>query len=1117
MKKVFVVAMQIFKKLQIKQLGLLLLFLFLTTSLYAQVTVNVQNQPIRQVLKIIERNSMYQFFYNDDLQSLDALVSLSVKDASIESVMTKLLANTEVTFRKEKDNLIVLTLKVKAQEQKPESRKITGAVTDDKGEPVIGANVVAIGSGNGTITDLNGNFSLAVPANATLHITYIGYLDQNVKVGNKSVVSISMKEDTQNLEEVVIVGYGTQKKVNLTGSVASVNVEDKLQGRPISNISSGLSGLVAGLDVRQTSGQPGKDDASINIRGVGTLNNSSPMVLIDGIIGNLNDVNPSDIESVSVLKDASSASIYGSRAANGVILITTKKGNKGKVKVSYSGLFSRQEATNLFDVINDYPTTARLTNEGYNNISPGSIPTIPLTTIADWEANRDNPLLYPNTNWLKAVFNPTWRKENNVSISGGNDAIVFNVGLGFLNNEGILTGTGYDRYNVKVNLESRINKWIKIGLNSNMQYNTMKEAYESGYIMHCLANSSPSTLPVHPDGRFGGTMAQGEDNQGNNMLAFNDGRSIKTNGNKFMGKIYLLFEPIKNLVFEANYALNNNSSFTKTQLKYTPMWNFQTESVIRSPFPENILNQITNRDIWQSFFGSVKYEFSIKDKHNIKILAGLNSEKYRSDYSLIGRGGMPDFEEFQVNLSTSSPWAGGSAEEWSLASGFARLNYDFMGKYLFEVNVRTDGSSRFSQDYRWGTFPSFSLGWRASEEKFLKENVNFIDNLKFRVSYGSLGNNNIGNNYTFANVYSMGNGESYVFGQNVAQGAAPSGVPNKYITWEKTTITNFGIDFSFLNDFDVVFDVFNRHTEGILITAPLPGVLGGLSAPYQNLANVKNKGWELSLNYHKTINKKVSVGANFNVSHVSNMVSKYRGGEPIIGDNTIIGDGYEYGAYYGFICDGIFRTGQDIKGHASQKYGNELGDLMYRDLNNDNVVDEKDRTVIGKSTPDYILGLNLTANYRQFDFSVLFQSLLGYQVWSQDNWDNPNVGRGRTYRTKWLDRWTPENVDAKLPRLTADYQGNTIASDFWLQNANYLRMKNIQVGYSFPKYLLFQRIGVEHLRLFVSGENLLTLTKFDGLDPETASTGAQRYESEVRLANNHPNVKQFTFGLNLTF
>lgn len=431
MKKVFVVAMQLIKKLQIKRSGLLLLFLFLSTSLYSQITIDAKNQSIRQILKTIEWNSTYQFFYNNDLTSLDVVTSLSVTNSSIETIMNKLLANTDMTYKKEKENLIVLTLKVKSQEQKKAGNLISGTITDEKGEPVIGANVVIEGTTQGTITDLDGKFSLAVPANSTLKITYIGYLDQYFKVGNKSQLSIVLKEDTQKLDEVVVVGYGTQKKVNLTGSVASVNVEEKLQGRPISNISSGLSGLVAGLDVRQSSGQPGKDDASINIRGVGTLNNSSPMILIDGIIGSLNDVNPNDIESVSVLKDASSASIYGSRAANGVILITTKKGNRGRIKVSYSGLFSRQEATNLFDVISDYPTTARLTNEGYNNVSPGSIPVIPESTIEEWEAHRNDPILYPNTNWLKAIYNPTWRKENNVSISGGSDAFLFNVGLGF--------------------------------------------------------------------------------------------------------------------------------------------------------------------------------------------------------------------------------------------------------------------------------------------------------------------------------------------------------------------------------------------------------------------------------------------------------------------------------------------------------------------------------------------------------------------------------------------------------------------------------------------------------------------------------------------------------------
>lgn len=1114
------------RAINIMKLTLIMLSISLSTvfaTSYAQETtlsITSKNETLENILKKIEKQTEFLFFYNTDEINKNERISLNKKNSGIYEVLDEIAKNTGILYSV-KDRHIVLTIhpsEIPLGDPMQETRTITGVVMDAYNEPVIGANIMIKGNNKvGTVSDIDGHFSLEVPANSTLRISYIGYLEQQVKIDSSSNLTIILQEDSQSLEEVVVVGYGTQKKVNLTGSVASVNVEDKLQGRPITNISSGLSGLVAGLDIRQSSAQPGKDDASINIRGVGTLNNSSPMILIDGIVGSMNDVNPSDIESVSVLKDASSASIYGSRAANGVILITTKKGSKGRVKVSYSGLFSRQEATNLFGVVSDYATTARMTNEGYNNISPGNIPVIPETTIQAWEANRNDQIKYPNTNWLDAIFHPTWRKEHNVSVSGGSESLVFNLGLGFLNNEGIMKGTGFDRYNIKINLESQVNKWVKVGLNSNIQFNTIKEAYESGYIMHCLAQSSPSTLPQHPDGRFGGTMAQGEDNQGNNMLAFNDGRSIKTDGNRFMGKIYAQFEPIKNLVFEGSYALNYNYSFNKTQLKYTPMWNFQTESIIRSPFPENILNQITNRDRWNAYNGSAKYEFTLNDQHNFKILAGASAETYRYDYSLIGRGGMPDFEEYQVDLSTSGAWAQGKAEEWSLVSFFGRINYDYMGKYLFEANIRSDGSSRFSKNNRWGYFPSFSVGWRASEESFIKENLHFLSNLKFRGSYGSLGNNNIDNNYTFANVYDMKNVQSYVFGENIAQGAAPARIPNREITWEKTKIANIGIDFGFLQHFDIVFDIYERKTESILIKAPLPGVLGGLDAPHQNLATLKNKGWEFTLNYNHRVNKDLFIGGNLNISHVSNKISKYQGGEPIIDGNTIIGDGYRYGDYYGYICEGIFRTQEDIDSHATQKYGNALGDLKYRDLDKDGKVDENDRTVIGKSTPDYVLGLNLNATYKHFDFSILFQSLLGYEVWSQDNWDTSNVGRGRSYRSKWLGRWTPDNIDAKLPRLTADYQANTLASDFWLQNANYLRLKNIQIGYTMPSYPVFQQIGVEHLRLFISGENLLTFTKFDGLDPESAAISGQRYETEIKLANNHPNARQFTFGLSLTF
>jgi len=1086
-----------------------------THSQNARVTINKENTVLQEILNDIEEQTEYLFLYNKKNVDVNLQATLHAIDQPVTDVLNTIFKKTNIHYGMVGNHIV---LSDQARNLNEASRIITGKVLDEDGFPIIGANIQEKGNmNNGAVTDINGLFSIVVPGNAILRITYIGYIEQEIRIGSASNMTIILKEDSQKLDEVVVIGYGIQKKVNLTGSVASVNVEEKLQGRPIGNISSGLSGLVAGLDVRQSSAQPGKDDATINIRGIGTLNNSAPMILIDGIVGSMNDVNPSDIENISVLKDASSASIYGSRAANGVILITTKKGTKGKIRIGYNGMISRQEATNLFDVISDYATTARLTNEGYNNISPGNAPVIPLSTIEAWETHKNDPLLYPNTNWLDAIFHPTWRKEHNVSVSGGSDALIFNLGLGFLDNEGIMEGTGFERYNIKINLESNINKWIKVGLNSNIQFNKLREAYESGYIMHCLADSSPSTLPQHPDGRFGGTMAQGEDNHGNNMLAFNDGRSIKTDGTRFMGKIYMQYEPIKNLILEGNYSLNYNYSFNKTQLRYTPMWNFQTESIIRSPFPENILNQITNRERWNSWGGSAQYEFNIAEDHNIKVLAGASAETYRWDYSLIGRGGMPDFDEYQVDLSTSGAWAQGRAQEWSLVSYFGRINYDYMGKYLLEANIRSDASSRFSKNNRWGYFPSFSVGWRASEESFIKDNVDFIDNLKLRGSYGSLGNNNIGNNYTFANGYGMGNGQSYVLGGSIAQGAAASGIPNRAITWEKTNITNVGIDFGFLQNFDVVFDVFQRKTKGILIKAPLPGVLGGLEPPYQNLATVKNKGWELTLNYNKRINKDLALGGNFNISHTSNVIEKYRGGEPIIDDYKITGDGYRYGDFYGYVCEGIFRTQEDIDNHATQKYGNALGDLKYKDLDKNGVVDENDRTVIGKSTPDYILGLNLTARYKNLDFSVLFQSLLGYEVYYKDNWDRPNVGRGRSYRTKWLDRWTPENPNTSLPRLTADYQGNDVPSSFWIQNADYVRMKNIQIGYTFPSYPIFQQIGVEHLRLYVSADNLFTITKFDGLDPETAATNGQRYETEIILASNHPNARIFTFGVNLIF
>lgn len=1083
----------------------------------ARISLKVEEETVADVLNEIEEASEFDFFYNNTQIDLNRRVSVSAQNSDIFAILNDIFAGTEVRYTV-LDKKIILSTELSDNQQQESRNVVKGKVIDATGEPVIGATVKEVGTNNGIVTDIDGNFSLAVQPGASLEISFVGYKTETVKAVAGKSLTVTLKEDNEMLEEVVVVGYGVQKKVNLTGAVSTVNVDKQLKGRAVSNISSGLSGLVPGLDVRQSSGQPGKDDAVINIRGIGTLNNSSPLIIIDGIAGSMSDINPNDIESVSVLKDASSAAIYGSRAANGVVLITTKKGQQGKPKITYNGIFSRQEATNLFDVISDYPTTARITNEGFSNVSPGATPAIPESTITAWEENRDNPILYPNTNWLETIFKPTWRMDNNISISGGTDAILYNVGLGILNNEGIMEGTGYDRYNLKINLESKINKWITVGVNSNLQFNTLSEPYESGYIMANLAMSSPSALPQHPDGRYGATMAPGEDNIGANMLAFNNARSVKGRGNRFMGKLYLTYTPIKNLVFEGNYGLLYNTLLTKTELHYEPMWNFQTESIVRSPFPENLMNQQMYNEVWQSFYFTGNYNFSINKKHNFNILGGFNSEVFKSDYYLIGRGGMPDFDEFQLDLSTSTPWTNGNAQEWALLSGFVRLNYDYDNKYLFEFNYRADGSSRFSKGNRWGHFPSVSVGWRVSEEAFIKDNLSWVNNLKLRLSYGHLGNNNIGNNYSFASLYATTSYQSYTFGGSLAQGAAAASIPNKNLTWEKTEISNVGIDASLWECFNVTFDVYKRDTKGILITAPAPLVLGGLNQPYQNLANVVNKGWELSLNYNKKFNKDWSLSSTFNLSKSNSVIDKYDGREPIIGGNSIIGDGYEYGAYYGYICDGIFRTEEDIKNHAPQKFGNELGDLIYRDIDNSGFVDENDRTVIGKSTPDYVLGLNVMLGYKNFDFSVLFQSLLNYDVWSLDNWDTPLVSKGRTYRTKWLDRWTPDNINASLPRMTSsEYTANVQSSSFWLSKADYLRMKNIQIGYTFPKWQLIKKLNIENLRVFVSADNLFTITPFDGLDPETAQLSGQSHDYDTKLTNNHPNVRQFSFGLNLIF
>lgn len=1076
-----------------------------------RISVDAYQKSVKEILREIEIQSGMKFVYLADHVDDDRKVTVQLKNVLLSNALETLFSGTNIAYeqkgkkillKKIKGNDLSLTIDVPDDSYQIQ---VSGKVTDESNQPLPGVNILVKGTTNGTTSDSDGNYLINVPdQGAVLVFSFIGYASQETTVGNQSQINVVLLPDIKSLQEVVVVGYGTQKKINLTGSVSSVTSGD-LENRPITQASQALAGLAAGVTVSQDSGRPGNDGSSITIRGLGTFSGAgnSPLVLIDGLASSINEVDPNNIKSISILKDAASASIYGTRAANGVILIETKRGKDGKLSVSYNNYFGWQKVTELPDFVESHEF-AVLRNEA--NANAGQGPTYSDEAIAKFKSGED-PDNYPNVPHLENLLTSGsgFQSYHNVSLTGGDSRNSFLFALGYLDQNGVVRENDYDKYNVLLNFDSKIRENLRLSVNlSGNTANTDEPRQYDGELVDMI-RFAVREGPIYAGKKSDGTYGY-QDNY--SPEAWLDSKSFTNRKNKyFLGGVQLSWEIFKGFTLSGkagyNYTNYTNNNFASTF----------TFDQFKTVGPNNLTVTSGESDLL-TLQTLAQYSRQI-DRHNFSILGGFSQEEFRQDWISAYRDKFPNNLLYELNAAAASNMqSSGSASEWALRSYFGRLNYSFNDKYLFEANARYDGTSRFPEGGRWGLFPSFSLGWRISEESFIKS-LAWIDNLKLRASWGQLGNQNIGD-YPYQNRYALG--QNYTFGGELASGARITTLANPDITWETTQITDIGLDFDVMGGkLGMVFDYFDKTTSDILYTISVSRVLG-LNTSEVNAGQVKNTGFEVLLNYRTEI-KDLKIGVSPNFSYVKNRITKLAGGiSSDIGRGLYVGESLN--AIYGYVADGLFVDDEDVLSYPTQPYSAEPGFVRYKDISGpggvpDGKVDATyDRTVIGSIVPKYSYGATINLEFKGFDMSILFHGLGGFekQMGSYQAFAFYNGGQIQKWQAD--GRWTESDPDrnAVYPKLTSLNMGSgTIqTSTFWNRDATFLRLKNLQIGYSLPQALI-EKMHLTKLRIFASGQNLFSINKFyNGWDPEMSQNTGDNSPF-------YPITSVYTFGVNVKF
>ncbi|RHO74588.1 TonB-dependent receptor [Parabacteroides sp. AF48-14] len=978
---------------------------------------------------------------------------------------------------------------------------LKGIVEDEFG-PVAGASVVVKGTTNGTVTDMDGNFVLDVKKGDVIVISFIGYLTQEIKYNGEQSIKVNLKEDTQKLDEVVVVGYGVQKKVNLTGSVSTVKAET-LETRPVSSVSAALAGQMPGVTAIQSSGRPGSQTGSITIRGKNSVNAASPLVIVDGVPGSMNTIDPADIESLTVLKDASSAAIYGVQAANGVILITTKKGKKGdRARVNYSGNVGWSTPTMRPKFLGsaDY---AMLYNEATLNDNPNN----PLRfTDEDIELYRNgtDPYGHPNTDWYKEALNKNAIETmHHISISGGSEKTSYSASVGYTQQNGLIDANNYKRFNARTSVDSQINKWFSAGLNVSGYRGTLMDGWNSvASITQFTNRATPVEAVRNEEGDF---LYHGKDNP---LAMLGRDGFRRTMDQQVNGTLYGQVNILPNLTAKALFSIRNDERSEdgfKTQITYGA--NNEATTGLREGYEKQTW--------WNWYTTQVLINYNETwGKHDLGLLAGFEQIDYRYKHLEAERkgGGNNELQESLSTLDASSQTNKESRYEIAHRSYFGRAQYSFADKYLLEANVRLDGSSRFASGNRWGAFPAFSAGWRITEEEFMKNaSIDWLSNLKLRAGWGQTGNEELKDGEAYLTVPSYAY-ESYMFGNSLYSTAYESRYANKDLKWATVTSIEGAIEASFLNN-KIGFELagYKKTTNDMLLLLPVQGVLG-LDAPRQNAGQVQNTGFDLSIFHNNSISKDFRYDINFNIAYVHNELTDLQGTEgkePDDGrDNFWFLEGYPIGSYYGYEADGLFNSPEEVAAGPTRTGTEQPGDIRYKDLNGDGKIDAaNDKKVIGKEFPSWTAGLGANLYYKDFDLSFFFQGAFDVDAYVNGEAAYAFFNGGKVLE-RHLDRWTPTNHNASYPRITKDDQINYQFSSYWLQDASYVRLKNLTIGYNIPKALL-SKINLDRVKVFLTGENLFTITGMDSLDPESAPSNPR--------GGLYSNVRKISIGLKVGF
>ncbi len=991
---------------------------------------------------------------------------------------------------------------------------VTGVVRDAAGQPLPGVSVSLKGTGTGTITDVDGRFTIDVSGVPlpVLVFSYIGFEGQEVVVGEQNTFTVALQEDAQLMDEVVVVGYGTQKKANLTGAVSQVSSE-VLEDRPVTNVTSGLQGTMPGVTITNASGAPGNNSGDIRIRGLGTWGDAQPLVVIDGIISsisNLNILNPNDIATVSVLKDAASSSIYGVRGANGVIVVTTKKGVAGKPAIAYNGYIGVQTPTALPEFLGS-PEYMQLLNEAQQNV--GLNPTYSEEEIGI-ARNGSDQNYYANTDWMDAIYKDyAPQQSHNLSVNGGAENISYYISYGYLKEGGLVTGDNYqaNRHNIRAKLSTTFLDRLDVSANLgyiDRGYTGSAEGVGSGSGPLYAATQIVPLVPV----RFttGGWGYIG--GQRNPVAVTTDGGTDDFASQEFTANLNASIELFDGFRLRGQYGLIRSNSmraiFSKTINYYSPV---DGSIIYRTNFP----NRIDRRDytnVFQTMLVAAEYEKNFADKHHVKALLAASRDEEVGDNFAATRTDVPtQVGDGNLDLGTQNLLNSASANQWALQSLFGRMNYGFDDRYLLEANFRYDGSSKFAPDLRWQLFGAASVGWVFTEESFLEGIRDVVEFGKLRYSYGTQGNDRVAN-YAFLNVLQPV--ETMPIGYINTIGYRQDGVPNEFLTWETQLKQNLGLDLVFLSGrLGVTADYFKNETSDLLLRLALPGVLGG-APPYQNVGELENRGWELQLDWRDDIGD-FTYGANFNISDVRNELTELAGTD-YLGDR-IRREGDPLDAFYGLVAN---RLAQENDFSYDPEQGEfvpdfpyihndpvaQPGDIIYKDLNGDGEITlDGDRQVLGSHIPRYTYGFRGEAGWKGIDFSFFLQGVGKANGYLFGAARHALINEGSLPQPIHLDRWTPENTDASYPRLTYQQTYNQRLSTYWLEDASYLRLKNIQIGYTLPSQLT-EKFRVDRLRIYASADNLLTKTDFFyAYDPETPVSNGGYY----------PQVKTFVLGLNI--